>query len=81
MRNDERDAARYRALRDICERSVGAYLSVREHRLVYEDQPHEFGAVYLQVYPDTPCGFTVLGGATFDEMMDAVVAADSDTAA
>jgi hypothetical protein len=70
---DAMDARRYRALRDLFARSVGGAISVNEHRLVYEDEPHEFGAVHCQWYPDTPVGFCTLGGDNFDAMADAVV--------
>lgn len=78
-----RDAMRYRALRALCESSVGALVSVNEHRLYYDDQPPTDGvgagcACYVQFYPDTPVGFCTIGGDTFDAMADAVVTARSD---
>lgn len=79
-RSDALDANRYRALRALCEGAVGAAISVNEHRLSYEAQPHESGACHVQWYPDTPVGFHTMGGATFDAMADAVVAEVSQTA-
>lgn len=70
---DQRDAIRYRALRELFARSVGGVISVNEHRLMYDTEPHD-GAVHVQWYPDTPVGFCTLGGDDFDSMADAVVA-------
>lgn len=69
-----RDAARYRALRALCEGAVGAIISANDHRLNYENAPEGDGAFNIHWYPNTPVGYNVVGGATFDEMADAAVA-------
>jgi len=73
MGDDALDARRYRALRSLLEKSVGAAVEINESRLVY-DEPEEGKRVSLQWYPDTPVGFYVLYGDTIDEVVDASLA-------
>lgn len=65
----ERDALRYRWLRDTFHKAVGAGVEVNERKLVYEESvPGEEVRVYW--YPNTPVGFHQILAATLDEAID-----------
>ena len=66
----ERDAARYRWLRDNFHAAKGgAFLTVNERLGCYET-PEPGKEVQLQWYPDTPVGFYLVEAATLDAAID-----------
>jgi hypothetical protein len=72
MTEEQKDAARYRFLRDLLHKSVGAGVEVNDERLVYEE-PKPGEEVRLYWYPDTPVGFYESKAATLDEAIDAAM--------
>jgi hypothetical protein len=66
------DAARYRWMREVFTRSVGAGIEVNDDRLVYE-QPEPGKAVRVYWYPNTPVGFDEAFGDSLDEAIDAAM--------
>lgn len=66
----EKDALRYRWLRDTMQSSVGGGIEVNDAKLVYEEAPAgEEVRVYW--YPNTPVGFNQVLAATLDAAIDA----------
>lgn len=66
----ERDAARYRWLRDTLTAAVGGGIEVNDDALVYQEaEPGKEVRVYW--YPDTPVGFYEAHGSTIDNAIDA----------
>ena len=69
MTDDERDAKRYRWLRDTLTTAVCGGVYVNDERAYYRE-PDPGKAVEIRWYPITPIGFVLVEAATFDEAVD-----------
>jgi hypothetical protein len=69
----EKDAERYRCLRDLMLSAKGGASLTVNQELAYYETPEPGEEVCFQFYPDTPVGFYAFNGTTLDEVADAVV--------
>lgn len=69
----EKDAERWRAVRDTLSGAVGAGIEVNDERLYYQE-PVAGEEVRIFWYPHTPVGFCEVHGSTLDGAADELIA-------